>query len=102
MCGLANLTTGLYFFQKNLHCIKERDLASALLRLPPPFFPVMIAGGGDGDFSTAGAFAATDWSLTEAWKLNLGVRYTHERKKAAIATEVPRGDRKSTRLNSSH
>src|SRR5262249_38691789 len=36
--------------------------------------------------STEGAFAATDYSLTDAWKLNLGVRYTHERKKADVTT----------------
>jgi iron complex outermembrane receptor protein len=87
----VDVTTGLYYFQQNLLYIEERDLTSALLGLPPPFFPVVIAGGGDGDFSTEGAFAATDWNLTDAWKLNLGVRYTHERKQAAIATEVPGG-----------
>jgi iron complex outermembrane receptor protein len=43
-------------------------------------------GGGKGDFSTAGAFAATDYSLTQLWKLNLGVRYTYERKKADVTT----------------
>jgi len=85
------VTTGLYYFQQNLRYVEERDLASALLGLPPPFFPVILVGGGDGDFSTEGAFGATDWNLTDAWKLNLGVRYTHERKKAAIATEVPGG-----------
>lgn len=89
--GAADVTTGLYYFQQNLLYIEERHLASALLGVPPPFFPVVIAGGGDGDFSTEGAFAATDWNLTDAWKLNLGVRYTHERKKAAIATQVPGG-----------
>jgi iron complex outermembrane recepter protein len=89
--GPADVTTGLYYFQQNLLYLEERDLVSALLGLPPPFFPVILSGGGNGDFSTEGAFAATDWSLTDAWKLNLGVRYTHERKKAAIATEVPGG-----------
>ncbi len=89
--GAAEVTTGLYYFQQNLLYIEERDLASALLGLPAPFFPVVIAGGGDGDFSTEGAFAAADWKLANAWKLNLGVRYTHERKQAAIATEVPGG-----------
>jgi iron complex outermembrane recepter protein len=89
--GPADVTTGLYYFQQNLLYVEERDLASALLGRPPPFFPVVLTGGGDGNFSTEAAFAATDWSLTEAWKLNLGVRYTHERKQAAIATEVPGG-----------
>jgi len=85
--GTVEVTTGLYYFQQNLQYVEERDLVSALLGLPPPPFPVVIAGGGEGSFSTEGAFAATDWNVTDVWKLDLGLRYTHERKKAAIATE---------------
>ena len=75
--GPAQVTTGLYYFQQNLLYIERRLLAGGA---------VDRTGGGDGDFSTSGAFAATDWSLTTSLKLNLGVRYTHEAKDAKVAT----------------
>jgi iron complex outermembrane receptor protein len=75
--GPAELTTGLYYFQQNLLYIERRLLAGGL---------VDRTGGGNGDFSTRGAFAATDWSLSDFVKLNLGLRYTHEKKAAQVAT----------------
>jgi iron complex outermembrane receptor protein len=75
--GPAELTTGLYYFQQDLLYLERRLLANGL---------VDRTGGGDGDFSTAGAFAAVDWALGESFTLNLGVRYTREEKEAKIAT----------------
>ena len=75
--GPAEVTTGLYYFQQNLLYVERRLLAGGA---------VDRTGGGDGDFSTSGAFAATDWSLSPSLKLNLGVRYTHESKDAKVAT----------------
>ena len=75
--GPAEVTTGLYYFQQNLLYVERRLLAGGV---------VDRTGGGDGDFSTSGAFAATDWSLSPSLKLNLGVRYTHESKDAKVAT----------------
>jgi iron complex outermembrane recepter protein len=75
--GPAELTTGLYYFQQDLLYLERRLLANGL---------VDRTGGGDGDFSTSGAFAAVDWALSEAFTLNLGVRYTREEKEAKIAT----------------
>jgi iron complex outermembrane recepter protein len=75
--GPAELTTGLYYFQQDLLYLERRLLANGL---------VDRTGGGDGDFSTAGAFAAVDWALSETFTLNLGVRYTREKKEASIAT----------------
>lgn len=89
--GAAELTGGLYYFQQTIDYVEQRTLDSLLLGFPPPPFPVTIAGGGVGDNSTTGVFANTDWTLIEGWKLNLGLRYTHEWQKAAVATEVPGG-----------
>ena len=89
--GPLELTTGLYYFDQHLVYVEQRNLDSLLLGLPPPPFTVSIAGGGAGVDSTTGAFANTDWALTSTWKLNLGVRFTHEWQKAAIATEIPGG-----------
>jgi iron complex outermembrane recepter protein len=75
--GRAELTTGLYYFQQDLLYLERRLLANGL---------VDRTGGGDGDFSTAGTFAAVDWALSETFTLNLGVRYTREKKEAKIAT----------------
>jgi iron complex outermembrane receptor protein len=75
--GPAQVTTGLYYFQQDLLYIERRILANGL---------VDRTGGGDGDFSTSGAFAAVDWALSESFKLNLGVRYTREKKDAQVST----------------
>ena len=75
--GPAQVTTGLYYFQQDLLYIERRILANGL---------VDRTGGGEGDFSTSGAFAAVDWSLNDALKLNLGVRYTREKKDARVST----------------
>ena len=75
--GPAEVTTGLYYFQQDLLYLERRLLANGL---------VDRTGGGDGDFSTEGAFAAVDWALTERFTLNLGVRYTREEKEAEVAT----------------
>jgi iron complex outermembrane receptor protein len=89
--GPAELTTGFYYFEQYLDYVEQRTLDSLLLGAPPPPFPFSIAGGGIGDSSTTGLFANTDWALSESWKLNLGLRFTHEWTKAAIASEVPGG-----------
>jgi iron complex outermembrane receptor protein len=75
--GPAQVTTGLYYFQQDLLYIERRLLANGL---------VDRTGGGDGDFSTSGAFAAVDWAWSESFKLNLGVRYTQEKKDAKVST----------------
>lgn len=78
--GPLELTTGLYFFEQNLLYIEERFLLAA----PGPFYITRV-GGGDGTFSTWGAFASGDWSLSEDWTLNLGIRYSNEQKDARVS-----------------
>ena len=74
--GPVDVTTGLYWFEQNLLYIEERLLIGA---------PAVRVGGGDGEFSTFGAFAAIDWHLTEEFTLSLGVRYTEEEKQARVS-----------------
>jgi iron complex outermembrane receptor protein len=73
--GPVDLTIGHYMFEQNLFYIEERVLFGAIQRV----------GGGDGTFSTWGAFANADWHLTDQLTLNLGVRYTEEQKEARIS-----------------
>lgn len=72
----VDVTTGLYYFTQDLLYIERRVIASGA---------VDIAGGGEGTFETAGAFAAVDWPLSDTWTLNLGVRYTWEKKEAEVS-----------------
>ncbi len=80
--GNLALTTGLYYFQQDLFYIENRELFGGGL---------VVSGGGEGDFSTWGAFVAGDYALTETFTINLGVRYTHEEKEVEIATLRPGG-----------
>jgi iron complex outermembrane receptor protein len=74
--GPVDVTTGLYWFEQNLLYIEERLLVGA---------PAVRVGGGDGEFSTFGAFAALDWHFTDELTLSLGVRYTEEEKQARVS-----------------
>jgi len=74
--GPVDIVAGHYMFEQNLFYIEERVLVGA---------PAPRVGGGDGEFSTWGAFANADWHLTDELTLNLGVRYTHEEKDARIS-----------------
>jgi iron complex outermembrane receptor protein len=78
----VDVTTGLYWFEQNLLYIEERLLDANPFDLAPP---VTRVGGGDGEFSTFGAFAAVDWHLTDEFTLSLGVRYTEEEKQARVS-----------------
>jgi len=75
--GPMQLTTGLYYFQQNILYLERRLLARG---------SIDRTGGGDGDFSTSGVFTAADWALSSSVNLNLGLRYTHERKDAKVST----------------
>lgn len=74
--GPVGVTAGLYSFQQDLLYIEERALAGGL---------IFRVGGGDGDFSSWGAFVSTDWALNDELTLNLGVRYSEEQKQAVVS-----------------
>jgi iron complex outermembrane receptor protein len=74
--GPLDVTTGIYWFEQDLLYIEERNLfGGASIRV----------GGGDGTFTTRGAFANVDWHLNEQLTVNLGVRYTEEEKDAQVS-----------------
>lgn len=79
--GPAELTTGVYYFQQDLNYVERRIIDTNLL-VAGDSRPV---GGGIGDFSTKGAFAAVDIHAFESLTFNLGLRYTEEKKKADIS-----------------
>jgi iron complex outermembrane receptor protein len=74
--GPVDIVAGHYMFTQNLLYIEERLLIGA---------PAVRVGGGDGEFSTWGAFVNADWHLTDQLTLNLGVRYTEEDKEARVS-----------------
>lgn len=80
--GNLNVTTGLYYFRQNLLYVESRLLDTNVADANPPIFRV---GGGQGRFSTMGAFAALDWRVTDALTLSAGVRYTYEEKNGNIS-----------------
>jgi len=75
--GPVQVTTGLYYFTQDLTYLEQRTLAGGT---------VTRNGGGKGRFDTMGAFGAIDWHFTRSLTLNLGLRYTREKKKVRIAT----------------
>ncbi|AMN46747.1 hypothetical protein ACG33_06475 [Steroidobacter denitrificans] len=75
----VNLTAGLYYFTQDILYREERTLAT-------PLGVLISTLGGDQDHWSWAAFSAVDVELTDTLKLNLGLRYTKERKKAQIAT----------------
>lgn len=70
-------TVGVYYFTQDVLYREQRILANGALR---------STLGGDQDHWTWAAFSAADVSLTDAFTLNLGLRYTKERKSAKVAT----------------
>jgi iron complex outermembrane receptor protein len=84
--GAFEVATGLYAFTQKLHYVENRILGAA-----------QRTGGGDGRFSTLGAFAAVDWHFTDTLTLNLGARYSYERKRANIGAVRTGGGDVATR-----
>jgi iron complex outermembrane receptor protein len=71
------LTTGLYYFAQNMEYREQRLIPPANLD---------ITGGGDQEQSTAAIFGQLDVALTDAFTLNLGLRYTEETKDGKVST----------------
>jgi len=71
------LTAGGYYFTQDIVYREERILAGGALR---------STLGGDQRHRTAAAFVAADVGVGPVITVNLGMRYTHEYKRAGIAT----------------
>ncbi len=74
-----DLTTGVYYFTQDTMYQETRNIAFGRLN----FF-----GGGQQRQKTYGAFAQGDYDLSDQVSLILGGRYTHESKRADIATLI--------------
>jgi len=79
--GNIYLTTGLYYFSQEVEYIEQRDLLRATPAPPPSF-----VGGGIQNQDTIAIFASVDWSLSDEFIVNLGGRFTEEKKDAKVAT----------------
>ncbi len=66
-----DITAGLYYFTQQIDRVEQRLIFDDLYDL---------IGGGQMSQSTAGAFTAADWRLSDALTLNMGIRYTYEEK----------------------
>jgi len=80
--GRVSLTTGAFWFTQDLKYLELRNVASAIGLLNSTM-------GGVQEHDTFGVFAQTDIGLTDRWVLNLGLRYSEEKKDAQIATFIP-------------
>lgn len=80
--GKAEVTTGLFYFDQSVGYTEVRDL--------PPLSPLTFYGGGSQDHSVLGIFGAVDYSLTDQFILNAGIRYSEEDKDVAITYVRPR------------
>ena len=80
--GNIDVTSGIYFFTQDIDYIEQRILLGGLSN---------ITGGGIQDQTTWGAFTQFDYHLNEEITLNLGGRYSSEKKAVTIATLLPTG-----------
>jgi iron complex outermembrane receptor protein len=80
--GDLEITAGAYYFTQDINYVEDRLVAGGAVNL---------TGGGDQTYETLGLFSSADWNFAEEWTLNLGIRYTHEEKEAALADLVSGG-----------
>ncbi|KGB56300.1 TonB-dependent receptor precursor [Sphingopyxis sp. LC81] len=80
--GAVDVTTGLYYFTQDIRYGERRTLLGGRQ---------IVSGGGAQDQTTWGVFASADWHLSETLTLNLGGRYTWERKAVQVSTLRPNG-----------
>jgi iron complex outermembrane receptor protein len=78
--GDAYLTAGMYYFTQDVDYRERRILLESILPTPRDF-----TGGGDQSQDTVAFFTNLDVKMTDDITLNLGARYTEEKKEAKIA-----------------
>ncbi len=81
-----NLTTGIFWFTNEINYHERRNLVGLLTGNLAPF--VRQDGGGDYYVDSLAGFLSVDYEVNDTWALNAGVRFTHEKKKANIASLV--------------
>jgi len=82
--GKANVTTGLYWFTNDLNYSEFRDLLGIATGGVAP--ALTQSGGGVHSLTSKAIFGAVNYDLSDAMTLNLGLRYTKEKKDVQIAT----------------
>ncbi len=80
----AEVTAGLYYFTQDVDYAERRQLLGIATGGVAP--AAQFDGGGYYSVDTYAAFGAVDYDLTDDLVLNLGLRYTYEKKEAAIAS----------------
>ncbi|MFP5435321.1 MAG: TonB-dependent receptor, partial [Alphaproteobacteria bacterium] len=75
--GAVEVTTGLYYFTQDLRYAERRNLLNNTR---------IVSGGGTQDQTTWGIFASADWHFTDTLTVNLGGRYSWERKFVRVGT----------------
>ena len=85
-----SLTTGFFWFEQDIGYFENRLLFQAPTVAPnpllPPFAFIDSTLGGQQDQTTLGIFLSTDIDITFNLTLNLGGRYTYEKKSVDVAT----------------
>jgi iron complex outermembrane recepter protein len=80
--GRVGITTGVFYFTQDLQYLENRRVISALGLLNSTM-------GGVQDHDTFGVFSQADIALSDAWILNLGLRYSEEDKEVASSRFIP-------------
>jgi len=80
--GRVDVTTGLYYFTQDIRYGERRELLGGAQ---------IISGGGEQDQTAWGIFASADWHFTDTLTLNLGGRYSWDRKSVRISQLRPNG-----------
>ena len=80
--GAVDVTTGLYYFTQDIRYGERRELLGGAQ---------IISGGGEQDQTAWGIFASADWHFTDTLTLNLGGRYSWDRKSVKISQLRPNG-----------
>jgi iron complex outermembrane receptor protein len=83
--GAFDVTTGLYYFTQDVKYVEQRLIGNGTSLL------ATTSGGGTQETETSGVFLAVDWHITDDFTLNLGARYSYEKKEARIARIRPNG-----------
>ena len=74
--GAFDVTSGLFYFDQDINYAESRVLSNGALVVP---------GGGRQYQSTFGVFTTVDWHLTDKLTLNVGARYSTEKKSVQVA-----------------
>ena len=81
---VANVTTGVFFYENDLTYWERRDLLGSLTGNTAPF--LRQDGGGEHDTESFSFFTQVDYDLTDQWTLTAGVNYSSEEKDVKIAS----------------